>query len=106
MPGNDSQLDETIKFVARKFPELDGACIQACVHLLRLSNELSEAFDAHFARHDLSRGRFRVLINLMRSEGAGLSPAELADCCGVTRATVTGLLEVPALVGENLKPAE
>lgn len=96
MPELTPQLEDTLRFFAKKFPELDVSCIFTCVRLLSLSNQLIEAFDAQFARNDLSKGRFRILINLVRTEGAGLSPAELSDCCGVTRATVTGLLDTLA----------
>ena len=57
-----------------------------------LRQRLSEAMDAHFARHNLSKGRFQILMHLKRKEGP-LSPAELAENCGVTRATVTGLVD-------------
>ena len=84
---------ESIRYFAARYPDLDFSAIEACVYLHRLTMELEAAFDAHFGRHDLSRGRFMILIMLMRQNGGGLAPAELAEACGVTRATVTGLLD-------------
>lgn len=83
---------QTLQRLAQRFPALDPAAIGAYLVLLRLTSELAAARDAHFARHDLSEGRFMVLIQLYTTTGP-LSPAELAERIGVTRATMTGLLD-------------
>jgi DNA-binding MarR family transcriptional regulator len=84
---------ETLRFFAARYPDLDFGALEACVYLHRLTTDLTNAFDQHFARFDLSKGRFMILVMLMRQSGSGLAPAELAEACGVTRATVTGLLD-------------
>src|SRR5206468_2708781 len=83
---------QTIRDFAKQFPEFDFSTLETCVYLIQLGRMTMEAMDAHFARHDLSKGRFQILVNLKRQGGA-LSPAELSTACGVTRATVTGLLD-------------
>lgn len=85
----------TIQFFASRFPDLDFSAIETCVRFMNVARTLTEAFDAHFSRHSLSRGRFIILLNLMKaqSQNRTLAPADLATSCGVTRATVTGLLD-------------
>jgi DNA-binding MarR family transcriptional regulator len=41
----------------------------------------------------MSQGKFTVLMLLNRTPEQGVNPSELADRAGVTRATMTGLLE-------------
>jgi DNA-binding MarR family transcriptional regulator len=87
---------ERMQRLARQFPSLDASAIETCLVMLRTAQELGDAYDAHFARHGLSQGRFIVLIHLLSQEdstGQGISPAELAESSGVSRATMTGLLD-------------
>ncbi len=98
--GNREQRNfETLRYLAAKFPSLDFTSIEAYVYLSRVTSDLSVAQDAHFARYDLSKGRFMILIMLMRCTEDGASPADLAEACGVTRATVTGLLDTLEAAG-------
>jgi len=82
-----------IRFFANRYKWLDISSIETCARMHLLTSELAAAFDAHFARHDLSRGRFFILLILMRAGDQNLSPAEIADNCEVSRATITGLLD-------------
>ena len=84
---------ETLQRIAERYPELDPQALTASLTLLFVGTQLQEAFCAHFARHGLSHGRFRVLVMLLRAGEDGLSPAELAQLIGVTRATMTGLVD-------------
>ncbi|KFA91255.1 MarR family winged helix-turn-helix transcriptional regulator [Archangium violaceum] len=77
---------------ARRYPESDASAVETCLTLLRISDDVEAAYGAHFARHGLSQARFIVLMQLQREE-EGLRPAELAERTGVTRATMTGLLD-------------
>ncbi|MEX2044412.1 MAG: MarR family transcriptional regulator, partial [Opitutus sp.] len=54
--------------------------------------------ESDLARHDITQGRFGVLMALWsncpsKGDSMPLSPAELADRTGVTRATITGLID-------------
>ena len=51
------------------------------------------AESAYLAKHDISQGRFMVLMLLNRCAEQPSTPAELADEAGVTRATMTGLVD-------------
>ena len=78
---------------SRRYPELDPSAMEAFLHLMRTSTELSAAFDVIHASHNISQGRFIVLMLLNRNPGKPVNPADLADRAGVTRATMTGLID-------------
>lgn len=83
---------------AREFPDLDPSATSVFLHLLRAGDEAYRVSETNLARHDISEGRFGVLMALWRrcqqsGGNAPLTPAELADHTGVTRATITGLVD-------------
>lgn len=59
---------------------------------LRTATDVYGVLDTHFATYDLSMGKFMLLMLLKCSE-EGLTPSECADRAGVTRGTITGLLD-------------
>lgn len=61
--------------------------------LLRVGSDLSSALDGFLASYGLLQGRWWVLILLMREENLMSSPSTLAEKAGVTRATMTGLID-------------
>lgn len=95
---------ECLLEAARHNPEMDPSAVVAYLHLLRAGDEAFAAADRNFARFDLSHGRFGVLMLLWRKarQGGGCdptavdearTPADLASAAGVSRATMTGLLD-------------
>ncbi|WP_375244917.1 MarR family winged helix-turn-helix transcriptional regulator [Sphingomonas parapaucimobilis] len=66
--------------------------MRLCFEVLALASAIDRACAARLAPHRLSEGRF-VLLLLLRDQPSGLAPHELAARAGVTRATVTGLLD-------------
>ncbi|HVR53510.1 MAG TPA: MarR family transcriptional regulator [Pseudorhodoferax sp.] len=66
--------------------------IRACFQLLSLAASIDRDCAALLAPHGLSEGRF-VLLFLLQAAPDGLAPNLLAEQAGVTRATVTGLLD-------------
>ncbi len=96
---------ECLLEAAKEFPDLDPSAAEAFLHLLRTGDEAFGVTERHFAAHHISQGRFGVLMLLWRGaqpRSAGNSqppgcgprtPAELADAAGVTRATMTGLID-------------
>lgn len=73
--------------------ELPGAeDMRACFELLALAGAIDRACAGRLAPHRLSEGKF-VLLFLLHGQSAGLAPHELAGRAGVSRATVTGLLD-------------
>ena len=66
--------------------------LRACFELLALAGAIDRDCAARLAPHRLSEGKF-ILLFLLHEQAAGLSPHELAERAGVTRATITGLLD-------------
>jgi DNA-binding MarR family transcriptional regulator len=82
---------------AKEFPDLDPSACEAVLHLLRAGDECAKAVEAQLAEHNISQGRFSVLMILLNRCGGEappiLGPAELAEAAGVSRATMTGLID-------------
>lgn len=72
--------------------QADVGNIRICFEVLTLASAIDQACAARLAPHRLSEGKF-VLLFLLRDLPEGLAPHELADKAGVTRATITGLLD-------------
>lgn len=86
-PKHQALLEETRR---RGLGSADD--IGLCFQLLSLANAIDRDCAARLAPHRLSEGKF-VLLFLLHAQPDGLSPHQLADRAGVTRATVTGLLD-------------
>lgn len=84
---------DTLQRFADRYAEMDVSAVQTFLILLRVASDVIENLDACLARHDLLQGRWWVLILLMREQNLTASPSVLADKAGVTRATMTGLLD-------------
>lgn len=74
----------------RQLPDVEG--IRLCFQALSLSAAIDRDCAARLAPHGLSEGRF-VMLFLLNAAPDGLAPNALAEQAGVTRATVTGLLD-------------
>lgn len=70
----------------------DAARLRLCFEVLALASAIDRDCAARLGAHGLSEGRF-VLLFLLQDAPQGLSPHELAERAGVTRATITGLLD-------------
>lgn len=98
---------ECLLEAAREFPDLDPSAADAFLHLLHTSDEAFAISDRSLAAHNISHGRFGVLMllwqgvqpraaKLMGAEecvSGPRTPAALADAANVTRATMTGLID-------------
>jgi DNA-binding MarR family transcriptional regulator len=97
---------ECLLEASREFPELDPTAAEAYLHLLRTADDVFALSESKLAAHGISQGRFGVLMLLWRSSEPRTgdlpitqppcgprTPAELADSAGVTRATMTGLID-------------
>lgn len=98
---------ECLLEATKEFPELDPSAAEAYLHLLHTGDEVFGVSDRNLAGHNISHGRFGVLLLLWRGVQPRVAtllgaeactpgprtPAELADACKVTRATMTGLID-------------
>lgn len=98
---------------AQLHPGLDPSACEVFLHLLRTGDEAFRATDEHFQAQGVSQGRFTVLMLLYDKTCAEtnvvLTPAQLAEKAGVTRATMTGLidtLERAGMVTRKPDPAD
>lgn len=105
---------ECLLEASRELPDLDPSATEVFLHLLRAGDEAFRVVESHLAKFDITQGRFGVMMALWgvcQREGkpTPLTPAELADRTGVTRATITGLidtLERSGLVTRTPHPAD
>jgi DNA-binding MarR family transcriptional regulator len=100
---------ESFEDIARRYPGLDAQALHTWVVMRKAQTRIELALDTHLARHGLSFGRYLVLVNLIRAEGHSLTPAAIADLCGSTRATITGVvdtLEKAGFVKREEDPAD
>ncbi|MNK07383.1 Transcriptional repressor MprA [compost metagenome] len=84
--------EETIKMIAEKFGNLEPKCIEASIILYKFMGDYERAMEEHFQKYHLSDGRFMVLITLLKSEEP-MKATDIANELGVSRATMTGLLD-------------
>jgi len=84
---------DVLRALARRVPELDPTAAEACLLTLRTASDMLALFNVFLARYGLTQGRFTVLMVLFRDPGRDLTPSALAEKTGVTRATITGLLD-------------
>ena len=78
---------------AERYPTLNPSASEAFLHLLRTGDAVFEKEARFLSLHNVSQGRFTVLMLLNRCADRPSTPAELADEAGVTRATMTGLID-------------
>jgi len=87
---------ECLLEAAKQFPDLDPSASSAFMRLLRAGDEAFRVCESNLSAHNLSQGRFTVLMLLMDQSGHTqhpCTPAGLADLAGVARATMTGLID-------------
>ncbi len=93
-PFVDRVVDRpALQNLAQRYPELDISSVEACLAFLRATADVQAALETHFARYGLSMGKFTLLMQLLQANEQGLTPSECAERSGVTRATITGLLD-------------
>ncbi len=95
----DLPTPEILSKFADRYPDADVTAISSFLHLLRVATDLSIALDSCLSKHGLLQGRWWVLILLMREESKTSTPSVLAEKAGVSRATMTGLIDGLEQVG-------
>jgi len=87
---------ECLLEVVRRHPDLDPSACEAYLNLLRAGDEAYRRSESFFNEHSMSPGRFTIMMLLYdKIEGHPIpqTPADLAEMAGVTRATITGLID-------------
>jgi MarR family transcriptional repressor of emrRAB len=83
---------EALRARIRRYPDIDPIAVETFLVLLRTASDVMAGAEEYWSKHGLSHGRFVVLAVLNRDPAVALSPSDLADKCGVSRATMTGLV--------------
>lgn len=73
------------------YPQVDPESWYSHILLRKLTTEFEINLDKFFSQHNLSSGRFTLMI-LLNKFTEGLMPSELANMVGVTQATISGLI--------------
>jgi len=89
----DLPTDRTLEEFAERYPNMNPSALKTCAVLLRTGSDLLTAFETILGNHGLSQGRFLTLIVMNRTPDEAINPSTLAEKVGVTRATMTGLLD-------------
>lgn len=84
---------ETLLAYSKRYRNVDPTAVEAFLNLLRVASDVLDSTDQFFNEHGTSQGRFTVLCLLNRNPDVPLCPADIAQRAGVTRATMTGLLQ-------------
>lgn len=98
-PGNmsgetqDNPLDLAIRELADRFGGAGEVKIQFFTTILKFSTEINLRQELFYGQFNLTPGRFQILLLLRASPENALSPSDLADKIGVSRATMTQFLD-------------
>ena len=84
---------EQIASMERRYGCVDGGACETVITLLQTTNDVITAFSTYLGTHEMSQGRFIVLMILNRDPSRLHMPSQLAELCGVTKATMTGLVD-------------
>ena len=84
---------EQLTAAAETIPEIDPLAVFTLNQLLAATRDVEAALDKDMGQYGLSMGRYVTLWAIAERQSKGVTPAELADSLGVTRATMTGLLD-------------
>jgi hypothetical protein len=89
---------ECLVEASKQFPDLQPAACEAFMHLIRAGDEVVQVMNTHFAAHNITQGRFLLLMLLLEKTGdcpRSTTPAELAELA-VQPAGETSLSEAGA----------
>ena len=78
---------------AKCFPDLDASACYTYLQLLRTGDELLELDEQVLTSYGTRHGRFNLMMMLLKYTDGEATPAGLAEKTGVTRATISGLLD-------------
>ncbi|MEW9669991.1 MarR family winged helix-turn-helix transcriptional regulator [Ammoniphilus sp. 3BR4] len=86
------KTQQNLELIIKRFPALETQPAEILLGLIQTSHEVYHELTSRLAQYGLSQGKFRILLSLFEHERP-LNPSELADYAGVTRSTMTGLID-------------
>ncbi|HEY3331760.1 MAG TPA: MarR family transcriptional regulator [Capsulimonadaceae bacterium] len=91
-----SSKGELLKQATLRYPSFAASALDTIANIHRVSKEWDALTSSKLEEHNLSLGKLYTLIYLVSEEACGresASPSDIADALGVTRPTVTSLLD-------------
>ncbi len=85
--------ESTLMDISDRFTTMDPLAVRACLDLALTNRDMRESFERFLEGYGLSHGRFLTLMVMYRDPEQPVSPSDLAHGVGVTRASMTGLLD-------------
>lgn len=76
-----------------RYPQIEPDAMLAIMQFIRTGADVSECFERFLTKHGLSQGRFAILMYLNRQPDTPVNQTHLAEAYGVTKATITGLID-------------
>lgn len=89
----DLPTDTSLREFSARYPNMNPSALKACTGLMRTGSDLLAALERILGQAGLSQGRLLTLIVMNRPPDESVYPSALAQQLGVTRATMTGLLD-------------
>ena len=89
----DLPTDRNLREFTTRYPNMNPSALKTCTELMRTGSDMLASFERILNQIGLSQGRFLTLIVMNRTPSEAINPSTLADKLGVTRATMTGLLD-------------
>lgn len=90
--AKEKTISQLLDSVREQYADIDPSMVQASLAILDFSSSALADTESHFARYQLSQGRFGILLLLSLLPEQEWTPAKLASHAGVSRATLSGLL--------------
>lgn len=89
----DQPTEQEFEAFARRYQGMSPSSVKAAVTLLKTGSDLLTGFETMLRGYGISQGRFLVLMVMNRQPETPAGPSDLARKIGVTRATMTGLID-------------
>jgi len=84
---------EVLEAKARRYPDMDPVACEAYLMLRQVGDCVRLSLEQRLAAEGISHGRFMLLVVLDRDPEQPLAASELAEQAGVTKQTITSLLD-------------
>jgi DNA-binding MarR family transcriptional regulator len=84
---------EVLEAKARRYPDMDPIASEAYLMLRQVGDAMRSSVEERLAQEGISYGRFMLLAVLDRRPDQPMAATELAEDAGVTKQTVTALLD-------------
>jgi DNA-binding MarR family transcriptional regulator len=84
---------EVLEAKARRYPDMDPVACEAYLMLRQVGECMKSALEERLAAEGMTCGRFMLMVVLDRNPDQPLAPSELAEEAGVTKQTITSLLD-------------